>query len=83
MPNDSGGSDDPPAPGASQAITVNSSLRAVELPSPGRPAVTDVAVEEDQRRPVAGPFVGDPEAVDLDRLHVDQVLPGRVVWRAR
>jgi hypothetical protein len=40
----------------------------LELPPPGGRPVPDVAVEQDQRRPV-GALVGDPEPVDLDRLH--------------
>jgi hypothetical protein len=42
---------------------------AVELGPPGRRAVADVAVEEDERRAGPGAFVGDPEPVDLDLPH--------------
>jgi hypothetical protein len=41
----------------------------VELAPPGGRAVADVAVQEDEEGAVAGAFVGDAEAVDLDRPH--------------
>ena len=41
----------------------------VKLGPPGRPAVAHIAVEQDQRRPLAGALVGDAEPLDLDRVH--------------
>jgi len=51
----------------------------LQLRPPGGRAVTDVAVEQDQRWPVASAFVGDAEPVDLGRLHggARRSLPGR------
>jgi hypothetical protein len=47
----------------------------VELPPPRRRPVSHIPVEEHERRPAPGAFVGDLESVDLDHLH--GTPPGR------